>query len=736
MESLTLHDDSNDEENASEIPSDGSSDAWHCDMEILDIDAGLSLHLMSAFLDDEKLLSPETAFALFLKWEHFSPEGASDPEITGPWFRLLRAAAFDGILQARSLIFLCYQYHELIPDKDIEVNRRDWQFDSIVTGALTHSETTRSTDPSLFDNAIQKFQEYGGYNQDYSDMTSSTLKDYCDLANGSFRPGVSAEEPLNRCGDRLLHILSSFHHPVAFSLLKTIATSTNVNNLNDEDESPLYRACACGAFETVLFLLDLGADPTLRPYGDGPSCLHWIFTFHPERIGAVTDKLIEKGALTSVLTTHVDRMLHYPFMLPAGGSLHWAVEISCVEAVRALLRHGADPWLSDGVRQLIFATETPEHQPELLDDIVHDEFILGPSAGSNAVELAVQNWDYGILQLLLHNALQPTGESISDGIGIFHRLIAGDFRWISTTSRFYNPMVRGGLDTRRLKIKCTINALLSSNFDINSRAIAWRNGVTSTTLMLAIHTGNIEVAEALLEAGADVNVSDSDGRTALMYIGSKYSALYTDEDETQKLFQVRVTKLLLAHGARTDIRDKHGYSPVLSLAQQGFADAVEVLLENGVAASDRVIDIDSVRDDGDFPIFAMLAQRGGGRNNESREQIYDEKLASMLGEYVVPLLEQTALANSQSASKTLLHHVASARLVESAAVLLYAGVSVNAVYKEIHCDGVTTRQPKTPLDEVLGVRRFVAGEIFSKTGQSINGRSHYLNKFLHSINGN
>ena len=230
----------------------------------------------------------------------------------------------------------------------------------------------------------------------------------------------------------------------------------------------------------------------------------------------MADKLIEKGASTSVLTTHVDKMLHYPFMLPAGSPLHWAVEMASVEAVRALLRHGADPWLPDGVRQLIFATDAPESQPESPDDIVHNEFILGPSAGSNAVELAVQNWDHGILRLLLHNGLQRrTEERIGDdGIGIFHHLIAGKFRWISTTNRFYNPMVRGGLDTRRRKIKCTIDALLSAGLDINSPAVAWRDGVTSTTLMLAIHAGNLEVAETLLEAGADVNVADSNGRTA------------------------------------------------------------------------------------------------------------------------------------------------------------------------------------------------------------------------------
>lgn len=213
-----------------------------------------------------------------------------------------------------------------------------------------------------------------------------------------------------------------------------------------------------------------------------------------------------------------------------------------------------------------------------------------------------------------------------------------------------------------------------------------------------------------------------------MYIGFKYSPAYNDEDERQRFLQVRVTKLLLAYGARnSDIRNKYGYSPVLSLAEQGFADAVKVLLEHGAATtSDRVIDttsssssINVFPDGGVFPVFAMLAGHAG-RDNESREQIYDEKLASMLGEYVVPLVGRpTAPANSQSTtSKTLLHHVVRARLIESAAVLLHAGANVNAVFEEIsNINGLATRRPKTPLDEILEMNPFVAGERFSKSGQ-------------------
>lgn len=114
------------------------------------------------------------------------------------------------------------------------------------------------------------------------------------------------------------------------------------------------------------------------------------------------------------------------------------------------------------------------------------------------------------------------------------------------------------------------------------------------------------------------------------------------------------------------------------------------VLKNGAVASDRATDIGSVRDDRYFPILAMLALRAG--YNESREQIYDKKLASMLGEYVVPLLGQKTppsrlVVNQQNITTSL----------------------------------VMTRQPKRPLDEVLDLRRSAtvsAQEKFSKPGKS------------------
>ena len=55
---------------------------------------------------------------------------------------------------------------------------------------------------------------------------------------------------------------------------------------------------------------------------------------------------------------------------------------------------------------------------------------------------------------------------------------------------------------------------------------------------------NVEIVRILLEGGADPNIQEEDGKTALMY------ASYIGSDD--------VIKILLDYGADSNIKDKHG----------------------------------------------------------------------------------------------------------------------------------------------------------------------------------
>ena len=59
-------------------------------------------------------------------------------------------------------------------------------------------------------------------------------------------------------------------------------------------------------------------------------------------------------------------------------------------------------------------------------------------------------------------------------------------------------------------------------------------------------TSSLETVQLLLETGADINVKDNDGRTALMY-ATKNNAF-------------EVIRLLLEYGAGVNIKNTHRYA--------------------------------------------------------------------------------------------------------------------------------------------------------------------------------
>ncbi|KAJ3568319.1 hypothetical protein NPX13_g6459 [Xylaria arbuscula] len=679
-----------------------SSDYQHWNWELPDLEVELLHPLIYAFLESEESLSPETAFAVFLKWVEGGPGPTDEPTASAPWARLLRAAAIGGVQQARALIFRYYEFHGYEINEDIETKTLEWGLESY---------------------RYRRFDilsgESGGFNQHYSDMSPEVLEAYLDLPPGLPPCSKTLYEPLNRWGDCLPHILASFNHPEAISILKTIMQPICVNVRNNLGETPLYRACLCGSSETVLFLLDIGANPSLRPRRKAPSCLHWLFAFHPDDVQIVATKLIEKGASTDVLTSRGAKMFHYPFLLPAGSPLRWAVHFRCLEAVRILLSFGADPFLRGGDRQFIFLSSDPDIRPDSPDDIPHEEFILGPSAGASAVEIAVQNWDADTLELLLERHSSAPNDTLADGIGILHHLTAGDFCWISdySPSRFYTPYVRGPPDAQNTMLKRTLQVLLDHGFEIDALAPAWRSGRTSTALMLAVYAGKPDLVELLLSTGADVNASDSDGRTALMYMGVRYGVEASGSPEAAEEFQTHTATLLLRHGANIHVRDAQGYSPLLTLSSRYLRAAVKILLDSGAAVGDKTNCPEYHTEDvADFPVFGHLTWALSNKLDEGIENttcVHDQEMAALLRTYVVPLISEHHGVPREYDRKLLLHELAICGLVESATVLLQAGVAVNPVEKK------KGKTPRTPLDALLNfmdIKAREAGRGVSKAG--------------------
>jgi ankyrin repeat protein len=122
-----------------------------------------------------------------------------------------------------------------------------------------------------------------------------------------------------------------------------------------------------------------------------------------------------------------------------------------------------------------------------------------------------------------------------------------------------DPLVRAAFADDIEKVQ----QLLLAGAKVNTR-----DKVTgATALEFAVRHSNRELMRVLLDEGADVNATDSGGRTALMQIG---------EQSTRDMIQDLITA-----GAKVNLKDKDGDTALIEAAAYNDSDVLKALLEAG-----------------------------------------------------------------------------------------------------------------------------------------------------------
>jgi hypothetical protein len=114
-----------------------------------------------------------------------------------------------------------------------------------------------------------------------------------------------------------------------------------------------------------------------------------------------------------------------------------------------------------------------------------------------------------------------------------------------------------------------VRKLLAQGVDVN----AVDEGVYTTALGAAVANGKLEFVRALLDAGADPNVRNQSGRTALMNL---------DEDATDE-----VVRALVAAGADVSIKDTEGNTVLHTAAAVAKSEVLRALLDAGASVNAR-----------------------------------------------------------------------------------------------------------------------------------------------------
>lgn len=109
-----------------------------------------------------------------------------------------------------------------------------------------------------------------------------------------------------------------------------------------------------------------------------------------------------------------------------------------------------------------------------------------------------------------------------------------------------------------------VNALLAAGANVNAKS---KHNVTPLMMSINMMCPSPVIPMTLLKAGADVNVADVDGNTAL--------TIATTEATNE------VMREILKKGASPNVQDKQGNTPLHIAALNGLAETVELLLEYG-----------------------------------------------------------------------------------------------------------------------------------------------------------
>lgn len=107
-----------------------------------------------------------------------------------------------------------------------------------------------------------------------------------------------------------------------------------LNTCNKDNETPLIFASRAGNAKAVKLLIEGGATALVRAGRMSP--LHWLFAFPPEDVSEVCDLMIGKGLARADAVAPETPMFHFPFSMPEGTPLAWAVAAGSLRAVDAL----------------------------------------------------------------------------------------------------------------------------------------------------------------------------------------------------------------------------------------------------------------------------------------------------------------------------------------------------------------------------------------------------------------
>jgi len=256
----------------------------------------------------------------------------------------------------------------------------------------------------------------------------------------------------------------------------------------------------------------------------------------------------------------------------------------------------------------------------------------------------------------------------------------------------------GWTPLHKARSKAIAQILLSAGAKINIKEENARNGKGTTLLHNAAKIGFKELVEQLIKDGANVAILDSEKRTPLHYATTKEVAALLmldinamDEYGNTPLHLAvdrgsqDIAELLIANGARVNVRNANGQTPLYQAIAIGHNEMAALLINNGT-------DVNNIDGSGTTPlhkaahygtvkILKLLIAKGAKINiqDNQRKTPLDIAVDLKLQDTVARLISKNPDVNSEDKEgRTLLHIAVDFKLEDVAKKLIAKGAFVNA----------------------------------------------------------
>ena len=671
--------------------------------------------LSRTFIDDPTRLPGNILFTLAL-------QGSLGDESSKDAIQFICVAAHHNYRPAQAVLASVFDYYEESIPTAIEQWLPHWSMNAVATGSVLAARKLEPVDKDGFCEAISAFRRNGGFNQFYSRIKHDLVDLFIDKRDSK------DDQMMTEYGHNWIHWLAVYASCEEILEYLDTCGCADINTPTDDEETALYLACVRGQWDVVEVLLARGADPSIACTYAGLTCLHWLFNFDETIRLKAAQVLIEHGAEVDAMSRRDLPFFHYPFILPRGSALNWAVALSCRTTIQVLidteanvlLRNRCDPYLYDDRVRPPCTFRFPEREP--------NSVAVYGTLGISPLDIAAMIRDPFVFQYLVSRS---PGVDVNDvdeeGFTVLHRLAGSQIGRTRLGNTYDGRIFLGNREDQRASLRELVAMVCRLKGDINKpitgsgRVLLPQDDSSVkgySPLMLAMQSSDLDLMAVLIECGANVRYQSEFGMTALQCQPTDPDVQFTASEK----FYLDAVKLLLAHGANIQSCSMEGYTPLSAAVFSHHLDVVEYLLENG-GSPDQINHYEH-----DKNLWTFLAKR-------SVSDVGDHKVASLLERHVVQssdsVMKKHILEDADEDGSSLLHYFSFEGMIHCVNVLLAAGCDVNKLRKKWTTrsgesgDRVKITWYMTPLDMIRDAKKVIQNP--DNTGRfSREGRLEFI----------